>query len=98
MNIIIAGCGKIGRTLIADLVNEGHDVTAIDENPKAIESITNTCDVMGVCGNGTDYDTLLEAGVSKAELFIATTGSDELNMLACFVASSTSFKRLFVSD
>lgn len=86
MNIIIAGCGKIGRTLVADLVNEGHDVTAIDVNTKAIENITNTYDVMGVCGNAADFDALEEATVSHCNLFIAVTGSDELNMLACFLA------------
>lgn len=92
MNIIIAGCGKIGRTLIADLVNEGHDVTAIDENPKAIESITNTCDVMGVCGNAADFDTLEEANISHCNMFVAVTGSDELNMLACFLAKKMGAK------
>lgn len=86
MNIIIAGCGKIGCTLAAALVSEGHDVTAIDENPQAIDEITNTYDVMGVCGSATDCDTLEEASVYDADLFIAVTGSDELNMLACFLA------------
>ncbi len=86
MNIIIAGCGKIGNTLIASLVSEGHDVTAIDESLQAIDEITNTYDVIGVCGNATDCDTLEEASVYDADLFIAVTGSDELNMLACFLA------------
>ncbi len=86
MNIIIAGCGKIGRTLVEALTSEGHDVTVIDENPAAVEEITNTYDVMGVCGNATDCDTLEEANVYDSELFIAVTGSDELNMLACFLA------------
>ena len=86
MNIIIAGCGKIGCTLADALVSEGHDVTAIDENPQAIDEITNTYDVMGVCGSATDCDTLEEASVYDADLFIAVTGSDELNMLACFLA------------
>lgn len=86
MNIIIAGCGKIGRTLVANLVNEGHDVTAIDENVQAIDEITNSYDVIGVCGSATDCDTLEEANVYDTDLFIAVTGSDELNMLACFLA------------
>ena len=86
MNIIIAGCGKIGKTLVADLVSEGHDITVIDENPVAVEGITNTYDVMGVCGSATDCDTLEEANVYSADLFIAVTGSDELNMLACFLS------------
>lgn len=86
MNIIIAGCGKIGRTLIASLVNEGHNITAIDQNAHAIDDITNTYDVMGVCGNATDCDTLEEASVYNCDMFISVTGSDELNMLACFLA------------
>lgn len=86
MNIIIAGCGKIGKTLIASLVGEGHNITAIDQSAQAIDDITNTYDVMGVCGNATDCDTLEEASVYNSDLFISVTGSDELNMLACFLA------------
>lgn len=86
MNIIVAGCGKIGTTLVSSLVNEGHDVTAIDDDALAIERITNTYDVMGVCGNCTDCDTLEEASADNCTMFIAVTGSDELNMLACFLA------------
>ena len=86
MNIIIAGCGKIGKTLIASLVGEGHNITAIDQSAQAIDDITNTYDVMGVCGNATDCDTLEEASVYNSDLFIAVTSSDELNMLACFLA------------
>ena len=86
MRIIIVGCGKIGTTIIASLVNEGHDVVAVDDNPDIIADITNTYDAMGVCGNGTDCETLAEAEVEKAELFVSVTGSDELNMLSCFIA------------
>ena len=86
MKITVVGCGKIGATIVANLAAEGHDVVAIDNSPAVIAEITNIYDVMGVCGNGADYDTLAEAGVEKTELFIASTGSDELNMLSCFVA------------
>ena len=86
MNILVIGCGKIGSTIIASLVSEGHDVTALDNNPKTIENITNIYDVIGVCGNGADSDVLNEAGVKKAQLVVAATGSDELNMLSCFIA------------
>ena len=80
MNIIIAGCGKIGKTLIASLVGEGHNITAIDQSAQAIDDITNTYDVMGVCGNATDCDTLEEASVYNSDLFIAVTSSDELSI------------------
>ncbi len=86
MNILIVGCGKIGSTILASLTNEGHDITAIELNRDILAEITNVYDVMGVCGNGADCDTLAEAGVADAEMFIAVTGSDELNMLACYLA------------
>lgn len=86
MKIIIAGCGKIGITLVENLVNEGHEVVALDSNSDAITDITNVYDVMGVCGSATDCDTLAEAGVEKADLFVAATDADELNMLSCFLA------------
>lgn len=86
MKITVVGCGKIGRTILSSLVSEGHNVTAIDKDSSVIAEITNIYDVMGVCGNGVDWDTLSEADVDKTNLFIAATGSDELNMLSCFVA------------
>ncbi len=86
MKIIIVGCGKIGGTLLSSLVAEGHDIVAIDTSASVITELTNIYDVMGVCGNGVDSDILDEAGVRKADLFIAVTGSDEFNMLSCFLA------------
>ena len=86
MNIIISGCGKIGTTLLACLLEEGHDVVAMDSSADVIGEIANIYDVMTVCGNGADCDTLQEAGVEKTDVFIATTGSDEANMLSCFLA------------
>ncbi len=86
MEIIVVGCGKIGETILADLVQEGHDVVAIDNDPEVTGQINNIYDVMTVCGNGTDCNTLKEARVDRAELFIAATSSDELNMLSCYIA------------
>ncbi len=86
MKIIVIGCDKTGATIIESLVSEGHDVLAIDQDLKKLESITNIHDVMAVCGNGADFDTLKEAGAENAELVIAVTGSDEFNMLSCFLA------------
>ncbi|MEE1074273.1 MAG: Trk system potassium transporter TrkA [Acutalibacteraceae bacterium] len=86
MNIIVVGGGKIGLTILANLVREEHNVVIIDNNPEKINEIVNVYDVMGVCGNGCDCEVLEEAGVSKTELVIATTDSDELNMLCCFLA------------
>jgi len=86
MKIIVFGCGKVGATVISGLSGEGHDIVAIDKDQKEVEKITNVYDVMGLCGNGIDSDTLIEAGCDEAELFVAVTGSDELNMLGCFLA------------
>lgn len=86
MNIIVAGCGKIGKAVIGTLCSEGHDVTVMDKNPDTVREITNIYDVIGICGNSADCETLEEADVENAELFICATGSDEMNMLSCFLA------------
>ena len=86
LNIIIVGGGKVGVTLVEQLAQEGHDITIIDQNAKVVESITNTYDAMGVIGNGASYSTQMEAGIENADLFIAVTNSDELNLLCCTVA------------
>ena len=86
MKIIVAGCGKIGTAILESLVAEGQDVVAIDDNADVITEITNIYDVMGVCGNSADCETLDEAGVESAQLFVAAAGSDEMNMLSCFIA------------
>lgn len=86
MNIIVVGCGKIGTTVLESLVEEGHNVTAVDIRTLPLSDITNIHDVMTVCGNGADCETLEEAGVAAADLVVATTGSDEINMLCCHVA------------
>lgn len=85
MQIIVVGAGKVGSSLTAQLVRE-HRVTVIDQEPKLIENIINFYDVMGVCGNGASYAVQKEAEVGKADLLIATTSSDEINILACLVA------------
>ena len=92
MKIIIVGCGKVGTSMLASLVDEGHDVVAIDNDASAITELTNVYDAMCVCGNGADSDTLKEAGAQDADLFAAVTKSDELNMLACFLAKKMGAK------
>lgn len=86
MKIILVGCGTIGATIISSLVSEGHDIVAVDSDADFLNEITNVYDVMGLCGNGADSDVLEEAGADTADLFVAVTGSDELNMLSCFLA------------
>lgn len=86
MKIVIVGCGKVGTTIVDSLVNEGHDVVAIDEDNDVVTEISNIYDILCVCGSGADCETLKEAGADKAEVFVAVAGSDELNMLSCFLA------------
>lgn len=87
LKIIIVGCGKVGCTLVEQLSREGHDITIIDKNTERIQEICNLYDVMGLPGNGASYSVQLEAGVDSADLIIAVTESDELNLLCCTVAS-----------
>lgn len=84
--IIIVGCGKVGTTLVEQLIKEGHDITIIDRSPSKIEELTNLYDIMGVTGNGASYSVQMEAGIENADLIIAVTESDELNLLCCTVA------------
>lgn len=93
MNIIISGCGKIGSTILESLASEGHDITAIDTSSGVIEELSNIHDVIGIAGNCTDCDTLKDARVEDAELYIALTGSDETNMLSCFLAKRMGAKQ-----
>ncbi len=90
MNIIIVGCGKVGSTLAEQLASEGHDITVIDTNPDAVARVTEVADVMGVEGNGVVYYVQKEAGIEYADMFIAMTGSDELNLLCCLIAKKSS--------
>ena len=86
LSIIIVGCGKVGSTITAALYREGHDITVIDKNPATVQALTNSYDVMGIVGNGASYSVQMEAGIESADLIIAVTGSDELNLLCCTVA------------
>lgn len=86
MNIIIAGCGGIGSTLAEQLAAEGHEVTVIDKNNRNLQAVTSRFDVMGVQGNCTSVVIQKEAGIDRADLLIAATDHDEINMLACLIA------------
>ena len=86
LNIIIVGCGKVGMTLIEQLSKEGHDITIIDKNVAKVQEMSNLYDIMGLVGNGASYSVQMEAGIENADLIIAVTASDELNLLCCTVA------------
>lgn len=86
MKIIIIGAGKVGYTLAENLVVEDNDVTIIDKSNIALEKIEDNIDVMCLKGNGVSASVLLEAGIENADLLIAVTGSDEINMVCCLTA------------
>ena len=85
MNIIIVGGGKLGSMLVEYLAKEGHNISLIDTNYKLIESIVGKYDVLGICGNGANIETLKEAGVAKTDILISVTSSDEVNVLTALV-------------
>ena len=89
MNIMIAGCGKVGRSLADRLTNAGHEVIVMDKDFDAITSVTSMIDVMGYQGDCTSINTQMEAGIKKTDLLIAVTDDDEKNMLACLIAKKT---------
>lgn len=93
MNIIIIGGGKVGKTLTEQLSNEEkHDITVIDLNRTVLQGIVNTYDVMGIAGNGSSFSVLQEAGIDVADILIAVTNSDELNLLCCVIAKKSRSK------
>lgn len=83
MKIIIIGAGKVGYTLAENLANENNDITIIDKNTSALEKAEDNLDIMCIKGNGVSANILLEAGINEADLLIAVTGSDEINMVCC---------------
>ena len=90
MDIIIIGCGKLGIKLTERLTAEGHDITVIDENVKLVQNVVSTYDAQGIEGNGASYQVQQAAGVETADLLIAVTNSDELNLLCCLIAKRAS--------
>ena len=88
MNIILAGCGNLGSTIAGNLSAAGYNMTLIDSNESVLEHSIEVFDSMAVKGNCAAMPVLNDAGIDKAELLIATTGSDELNLLCCMTARS----------
>ena len=86
MNIIIAGNGKVGSTLVRQLAGEGYDVTVIDIRASRLESSVERYDVIAIQGNCASMEVLTQAGAAEADLLIAATGADEVNLLCCTTA------------
>lgn len=92
MKIIIVGDGKVGYTLAQYLVQENHDITVVDNDKAALDKAVDTLDVMGVRGNGANVETLLTAGADTADMLIAVTAGDEINMVCCLAAKQLGTK------
>ena len=92
MKIVVIGCGTIGGTIIEHVSKEGHNLVIIDDDKKRVESLIEHFDVLGVVGNGASLDIQEEAGVRGADLVIAVTPEDEINILACMVAKKLGAK------
>ncbi len=87
MNIIIVGCGKVGQKLAEQLsIENDHNITVVDKNHQAVQDTIDQFDILGVAGSGESLETLTEAGLLDADLLIAVTGSDELNLITCLIA------------
>ncbi|NCC44471.1 MAG: Trk system potassium transporter TrkA [Clostridia bacterium] len=86
MKIIIIGCGKVGFSLAEELTSENHDVTIIDSSARRMQEVAEDLDALQIVGNGASITTLMEADIKETDLFIAVTGSDELNLLCCLIA------------
>ncbi len=93
MKIVIVGGGSVGSAICAQLVGEGHDLTVVDTDMTALNEISNTCDVFGVVGNGAEVSVLKKAGAEKADLLIAVTSGDEINILCCSAAKKLGTKQ-----
>ena len=92
MKIIIVGCGKVGTSIATELDSEGHQLRLVDTNKYAVRRLSDSIDAMGIEGNGATYETLAEAEVSSADLVIAATARDEVNLYTCLMAKNSGAK------
>jgi trk system potassium uptake protein TrkA len=92
MKIIIIGDGKVGFSLAENLSKENHEITIIDKNMDTLKKTIEFLDVMCICGNGVSTSILIEAGVNTADLLIAATSLDEMNMVCCLTAKKLGVK------
>jgi trk system potassium uptake protein TrkA len=100
MYIIIVGAGRVGLNLASLLISDGHDVTIIESDNKLCGNAVHELDALVICGNGTDKKILEEANVSDADVFVAATGNDEVNLLSCILVKDYKIKKVIarVSD
>lgn len=92
MQITVVGGGKVGFTLASQLEKEGHDIAIIDNRLPIIERCDDQLDVLCIHGNGANVNTLKEGNIEQADLMIAVTGSDEINLICCMLAKKLGVK------
>lgn len=88
MNIVIVGAGEVGTHIASQLVAEQKDVVIIEKDPECAAKASNMLDCLVITGEGSNVDILKQAGAENADIFIAATSVDEVNMISCFVAGS----------
>ena len=86
MKIIIIGAGKVGLQIAQTLSRENHDITIIDKREDIRENLDSNLDIMTIVGNGASVRILEQAGIKEADMLIAVTRNDEVNMIACMTA------------
>jgi len=92
MKIIIVGIGKVGYAIAEQMTGENHDLVVIDRNNAVLDHVDSMLDVMCVEGNGASASALLEAGVREADLLIAVSENDEVNLICCLMAKKLGAK------
>ena len=92
MKIVIVGAGKIGEILCRDLSTEGNDITLIEQDAKILDRVLSVSDIMGIVGNGANREVLADAGVHSADIFIAVTTNDEINLISSVMAKKMGAK------
>ncbi|GAB4307249.1 MAG: TrkA family potassium uptake protein [Methanobacteriaceae archaeon] len=94
MNVVIMGGGRVGLNLAKALVMGGHDITLIESDNVLCGEVASQLDALVICGNGSDKKILDEANIYGADVFVAATGNDESNLLACIMAKNYSLNKI----
>ncbi len=92
MKIVIVGCGKIGASIATELNSENHEIVVVDINHEAVQKLSNSLDILGIEGNGATYEVLMEAGVDIADILVAATAMDEINIYTCLMGKVAGVK------
>ena len=93
--IIIIGAGEVGNFLASKLSSEQHDVTVVEQNPTRVEELNSSLDALVIKGNGGSPSSLFQAGSEEADLIIAVTNDENVNMLSCYLAKNMGTKKSF---